>query len=75
MNPGPPVQKNSRISAFGLRMENVENVLELFEGYLILERSRFKGTVRDYVRTIKYILKTYIFESGWNKVVDVGEGI
>jgi hypothetical protein len=56
-------------------MENVENVLELFEGYLILERSRFKGTVRDYVRTIKYILKTYIFESGWDKVVDVGEGI
>jgi integrase len=29
----------------------------LFEDYLILERGLFKGTARDYVRTIKYVLK------------------
>ena len=49
--------ENSGISASDWRIENGENVLELFEDYLILERGLFKGTARNYVRTIKYVLK------------------
>jgi integrase len=70
---GPPgfepgttsAKRNSGALVSDLRMENVENVLESFEDYLILERGLFKGTARDYVRTIKYILKhTSLDEDG-----------